>query len=80
MLNSLEEVEKYVYSVYEKNYDSYKEDLKCPLDAQTYSVDGARLQTLNSIFPFDLAKCCIGKSKIETAGNGVFAKQDINSG
>ena len=80
MAKSLDEVETYIHSVYLENYESYKEEIKCPVDGQTYLVDGAKLQCLNVIFKFDLDKCYIEKSKIESAGNGLFAKKDISQG
>jgi len=77
MADSIEKVEDFIYSVYLQNYDSHKEEIKSPLDEKTYIVDGAKLQSLNVIVDFELDKCYIEKSRINTAGNGLFAKNDI---
>ena len=77
MTNYIEKVEDFIYSVYLENCDSHKEEIKCPLDKKTYIVDGAKLQSLNSRGDFKLNKCYIGKSEIKTAGDGLFAKNDI---
>ena len=79
MTNTLDEVEKYINSVYLDNYESYKDEVKCP-DGKTYIVDGSKLQSLNGILKFDLDKGYIGKSKIKSAENGLFAKKDILQG
>ncbi len=77
MTDSIEKVEDFIYSVYLQNYDSHKEEIKCPLDKKTYIVDGAKLHSLNSIGDFNLDTCYVEKSEIKTAGNGLFAKNDI---
>ena len=79
MTNTLDEVEKYINSVYLDNYESYKDEIKCP-DGKTYIIDGSKLQSLNGILKFDLDKGYIGKSKIKSAENGLFAKKDILQG
>ena len=79
MTDTLDEVEKYINSVYLDNYESYKDEVKCP-DGKTYIVDGSKLQSLNGILKFDLDKGYIGKSEIKSAENGLFAKKDILKG
>ena len=81
MTNFIEKVEDFIHSVYLQNYESHKEEIKCPLDEKnSYIVDGAKLQSLNVIVDFELDKCYIGKSEIKTAGDGLFAKNDILKG
>ena len=80
MADSVEKVEDFIYSIYAENYDSHKAEIKSPLDGESYIVDGAKLHSLNVIVDFELDKCYIEKSRINTAGNGLFAKNDILQG
>ena len=77
MVNCIEKIEDFLEGVYLQNYDSYKEEIKCPLDKKTYIVDGAKLHSLNSIGDFNLDSCYVEKSGTKTPGNGLFAKNDI---
>ena len=77
MTNFIEKVEDFIEEVYLKNCDSHKEEIKCPIDKKTYIVDGAKLHSLNSMGDFNLDRCYVKQSGIKTAGNGLFAKNDI---
>ena len=78
-MSGLTKAREYLSKVYHQHYKPYLEEIKSP-DGKTYVVDGAKLQSLNVILKFDLDKCYIGKSNLEKAGNGLFAKKDLLKG
>ena len=80
MSSPLKEVEEYIHNAYLQNYEALTEELKWSPDGEPYTVDGSKLQCLNAILEFNLDECYIGKSALEKAGNGLFAKNDLLEG
>lgn len=80
MSSPFKEVEKYIYEAYLQNYESLVKEYKASLDGAHYTVDGAKLQCLSTILELNVDKCYVGKSMLENAGNGLFAKTDLLEG
>ena len=80
MPGPFDEVEKYIYEAYLQNYESLAKEYKASLDGASYAVDGAKLQCLSTILELNVDKCYVGKSMLENAGNGLFAKTDLLEG
>ncbi len=80
MSGPFKEIEEYIHNAYLQNYEALTEELKCPPDGESYTVDGAKLQCLNTILEFNLDECYIGKSALEKSGDGLFAKNDLVEG